>query len=179
MKKPDIKDALYGQLLSTGSAITRKLNWLDQHVGVSGSDLQIPVRWKHIPTNNPDSEWLTFDGRNDSGQILPKNFKAVAELSADKTVVEDLVSLGQVRPAIAYKLGTTMMVGFNDENPNNLFTVSTDTPHRMRIGMRVGRDALQAAIGVYNPVSDVFVTLHDDYSRGEIIPLNDNNQPFV
>lgn len=151
-----LRDRLMADALSAGSAVAELFPWLGTAVGHQNKPPQLAARWRHanLASQTVDS-WQSFEGSHLSSR-MPRGYPRVALIAIEKTVLDEFqASLGG-QQAVAYALGSTVMVG-TVEKQTRFLGDYPDDPSRYAVGMRIGQGPLHAAIALRTGTGDVVV----------------------
>lgn len=146
--KVSLSDHLTAGVLSAASSITHRFPGLEHALMKPDVVKFVPVRWHRLPLSATDLDWVSADGHGKSGR-LPKKYLRSAVISADVWSSDCSMSQSPLRPAVAYRLGSAVVVGVLDNE--NTFGVAPDDPNRDVVAMGIGKGVLDAAMGLWTP----------------------------
>lgn len=92
------------------------------------------------------SDWIEFEGNNKSGRFTGEEMEA-GILKIDGLLLADLIAVRGGRQAIAYKRGSTVMVGYAEHSP--LFSIDQQNENNRLVAVGIGRKALEITAGVW------------------------------
>jgi hypothetical protein len=92
-------------------------------------------------------DWAEFKGDPGAGSI-PSRYRKAAVLTLDKTVQDERQKMRGGQHAVAFALGTAVMVGALPEGQT--FGQDPEDDERYMVSLRIGRDALRATAGLWS-----------------------------
>lgn len=126
-----------------------------------------PFRWRHARMSADSiSDWVEFEGNKDSGW-LPSEYLEAGILEIDRNRMNDVLCVHGGREAVAYKLGSTVMVGHSDKSP--LFSRDPENSRNRQVAMCIGKETLAATVGVWTYRNE-FISAPAIVTKGNRIP---------
>jgi hypothetical protein len=101
-----------------------------------------------LATNSIDN-WLTFYGDMDSSR-LPSGYKRAGIISFDKEPIDDEQYFYGGRHAVAFALGSAVMIGLAHNPEAEIFGSEPGNDKRYATAMRIGKGTLQATVGIWS-----------------------------
>ena len=166
--KRNFKDLTIAHALSAGS-------YLPGATKINGSDSpnHISTRW-HVAKEaaNDIKGWVAFEPNRAAGRT-PRQYPEAGVISVGYRDLEQFVDYfdeaeREAKYAVAYKLGTAVMVGTMPEDQT--FGRSTD---RYQVAMRIGSGVLEATAGVWLPDSRSLVVPQDGARADGRMPVSE------
>jgi len=142
-----LQDRLMANALSAGSAVANilpeKLNFTVNNTAPSST----PVRWQHLgkPAEGIRADWVKHEGDETAG-LLPRNFNLAAIILIDREEMDNRLSVNGSKPAVAYKLGSAVMLGHSSEY--QILGLENPDDEDYRVAMGIGKGPLEAGAGV-------------------------------
>lgn len=156
-------DRIVGEALGVGS----RFKGDHAHIGFTHLDSTPPhqaaITWRHarIPADSI-SNWVSYPGQDESGR-LPPNYNEFGVLNIDKQLLQDYLFVHGGRHAVAYALGSTVMVGVTLKT--HMFSIERDDDANLQVAMGIGKKVLNATAGILK-WDNTFVTGPDLISEG-------------
>ena len=138
MNRPiKLRDRLIAETLGVGSLLVGNKAHAGDVRGFVPASGKISFRWRHarIPTDSIEN-WASFEGNQSSGWT-PPNYKEAGILLIDKQSLDEEQVKHGGKQAVAYALGTTVMIGYG-QSPF-LFAHNKMEEDRYIIAMGIGK----------------------------------------
>lgn len=135
-------------MLDMGSAITERWPRVGKLIGGAPNVRSYtPVRWRHARMAVvADGDWAEFEAAPESGKT-PRNYRMAAILNVDSQKLDRAQEYYGGTHAVAYALGTAIMVGVMPENKS--FSTESEPDEAYAVAMRIGRGVLRATAGLW------------------------------
>ena len=111
-------------------------------------------------------DWVRFEGNKKSGR-LPSDYLDAGILQIDESKMRDLISVRGGREAVAYRLGSAVMIGYAEHS--TLFSNDPQDKTKRQVAMGIGKGELDATVGVWT-WENQFATLQGLATKGRRMP---------
>ena len=167
----------YNVIAEALSICSAAINLLPDEINFIGkSDMPSyrPLRWRHLRQtfDSQRGTWVSFDGLETSGRT-PRNYTAAGIILIDRERMDALRLANRAtndHDAVAYKLGTTVMIGKGPRN--GILGLENERDEDYQVAMRIGRGTLVAQVGLQKN-GQSYIPLGSGVRAGDILPVCD------
>ena len=171
-----LHDGAAAELLTFGSAVTSLLPERANFIGKADTPSYTPVRWHHLrkPAESVGGQWVSYEGIGSAGNT-PRNYAAAAIILVDRETMDAALrghDEDNMHPAVAYKLGTAVMVGASSKY--KILGLEHEDDPDYKVAMRIGKGPLDAQVAIetqYVGKRRLYLPLEEGVRAGPVMPI--------